>query len=136
MLLFSTKHVELGEGPVHVYTLFEIKWLGGILLHKFETEEQDRFHDHAFNAVAFTLSGSYEEEILTPKGIVKRTVRHLFQPRWIPRDYCHRILKAQPNTWTILFFGPWRSYWHEYFHKTNTWFTYTWGRKVTNIRIG
>jgi hypothetical protein len=142
MRLFNKKEVCLGKGPVHVYTIFEIKWLGGILFHKFETIEQNRYHNHAFHAVSFLLSGSYEEEVLSNpqydslnskviRTKIKRTVNQWLRPRWIPRDYCHRILKAEPNTWTLLFFGPWVKYWDEFF-LDNTRVTYTWGRKIIN----
>jgi hypothetical protein len=139
MIFFNKKIVELGNGPVIVYTLFEFKKFGGILFHNFKTIEQDRYHDHAFSAIAFLLWGGYEEEQLIPytdlegrpAAIIKyNIVNQWLKPRWIPRKYMHRILKAQPNTWTVLFFGPWKATWREYFPILYTTKVYSWGRKV------
>ena len=45
-------------------------------------------------------------------------------------DYCHRILEAEPNTWTIVFFGKWKECWYKYFDDTKTWIKYGWRRKT------
>jgi hypothetical protein len=62
--------------------------------------------------------------------IQTNVVRKLFRPRFLPRNYCHRILEAKPKTWTIVFFGKWSEFWWEYFQDTKTWVKYAWGRKV------
>lgn len=136
MILFKKKRIELGEGHIEQYTIFEHKKIGGIWLYNWKTIDQNRFHTHAFSSVAFTLSGKYVEEIIVDGKITKREVRKLFRPRRLPKNYCHRILEADPNTWTIVFFSSWSDFWWEYFQDTKTWVKYTWGRKVVDKHKG
>lgn len=130
MILFRKKRVELGDGHIIQYTLFENKNFGGIWIYNWKTIGQNRFHTHAFNSIAITLNGSYEQELIVDGKIITETVSDRFKPRFLPRNYCHRILKAEPNTWTMVLFGKWGEYWYEYFQDTKTWVKYTWGRKV------
>ena len=130
MILFRKKRIELGKGEIIQYTIFESKKLGGIWLYNWKTIEQNRFHTHAFSSIAITLRGQYTEEVIKDGVIEQRVVRKLFRPRKLPRNYCHRILDADPNTWTIVLFGKWSSFWWEYFQDSKTWVQYTWGRKI------
>ena len=134
MILFKKKRIELGEGHIIQYTLFEHKGLGGIWIYHWKTVLQNRFHTHAFNSTAFLLSGKYLEEVIVDGEIITRVVVDRFKPRKLPMDYCHRIKKADPNTWTIVFFGKWKSHWWEYFQDTGVWVKYGWGRKVLGKR--
>lgn len=136
MILFRKKRIELGEGHIIQYTLFEHKKIGGIWLYNWKTIDQNRFHTHAFSSVAFTLSGKYTEEVIKDGKIERRDVRQLFRPRRLPENYCHRILAADPNTWTMVFFGKWTDHWWEYFQDTKTWVKYSWGRKVIDKKYG
>lgn len=130
MIFFKKKRVELGDGHIIQYTLFESKYIGGIWLYNWKTIGQNRFHTHAFNSVAITLSGSYTQEVIKDGVIITENVKSKFIPRYLPKNYCHRILQASPKTWTIVFFWKWIPYWWEYFQDTKTWVKYTWGRKV------
>lgn len=130
--VFKKKRVELGDGHIIAYTIFEHKYLFSIIVYHWKTIKQNRFHSHAFPALAFLLKGSYEEEVFTTGGIIKKTVNQWLKPRVLPRNYTHRILKASPKTWTIVFTGPWIKHWYEYFEDTSTWIKYTWGRKVVS----
>lgn len=130
MIFFKKKRVELGDGHIIQYIIFESKKFGGIWLYNWKTIGQNRFHTHAFNSIAITLSGSYVQEVFKDGKTVEETVNKRFIPRFLPRNYCHRILKSKPNTWTIVFFGRWSKYWWEYFQDTQTWVKYTWGREV------
>ena len=131
MIFFKKKRIELGEGHILQYTIFEHKKFGGIWIYNWKTIIQNRFHTHAFNAIAFLLWGSYTEAVLDNDGtIIEKEVNQWMKPRFLPMDYTHKILKAKPNTWTIVFFGKWKETWKEYFEDTNTWVTYTWGRKI------
>lgn len=130
MIFFKKKRVELGEGFIVQYTIFENKYFGGIWIYNWKTILQNRFHTHAFNAYAFLLRGSYIEEVIENNIIITKNVNQWLKPRFLPKNYCHRILKAQPNTWTIVFFGKWSKFWYEYFEDTKTWIKYTWGRKI------
>lgn len=136
MIFFKKKRVELGEGHIIQYTLFESKHLGGIWFYHWKTIGQNRFHTHAFDSIAITLSGSYEQEVIKDGRIIKEVVSKRFIPRFLPKNYCHRILKASPKTWTMVIFSPWIPYWWEYFQDTETWVKYTWGRKVVEKRKG
>jgi len=136
-ILFSRKRVELG-GDSHIiqYTIFENKKFGGIWFYnwgkvgsKSETGGT-RFHTHAFNSFCFTLKGSYDQEVIDENGIKKERVRKLFRPRFLPRNYTHRITNAAPGTWTCVIFGKWSKFWFEYFQDTNTWVQFSHGRKV------
>lgn len=104
-IIFKKKRVELGDGHILQYTIFENKYFGGIWLYNWKTIGQNRFHTHAFNSIAITLSGSYEQEIIKDGVIINEKIKSRFIPRFLPKNYCHRILKAEPKTWTIVFFG-------------------------------
>ncbi len=136
MILFRKKRIELGEGHIIQFTIFEHKKIGGIWLYNWKSIEQNRFHTHAFSSYAITLSGSYTEEVIFDGKIEKRVVRNLFRPRYLPKNYCHRVLEAEPNTWTMVFFSKWVPFWWEYFQDTKTWVKYSWGRKVVEKRRG
>jgi hypothetical protein len=126
----AVKDVALDMGNIKQYTLFECKYLFSIIFYKWENVQQSRFHTHAFASMAILLKGSYEEDVLVDdKEIVTRTVDERFKLRHLPKDYCHCINKAKPGTWTVVFCGPWKKTWEEYFVDTNTWIKYTWGRK-------
>jgi len=129
-VLFRKKRVELGEGHIIAFTLFEHKYLFSIIIYHWKTIKQNRFHSHAFPAIAFLLSGKYEEEVFTKAGVIHKTVNQWLKPRVLPRNYTHRILQADKRTWTIVFTGPWLKYWYEYFEDTKTWVKYGWGRMV------
>ena len=136
MKFLSKKRIELGKGHITQYTFFEFKRFGGIWLYNWKTIDQNRFHTHAFSSVAITLKGSYIQEVFKDGGIVLEKVKSWLVPRFLGKGYTHRILKAAPNTWTLVFFGPWGKTWEEYFPDTNTWVTYAWGRKVISKRQG
>ena len=137
MIIFKKKRIELGEGNIVQYTIFESKYLGGIWLYNWKTIEQNRFHSHAFNSVAITLRGSYVQEVMKEDGeIVREEVKDWFRPRFLPKNYVHRILEAKPKTWTLVIFGRWQKTWKEYFKDTDTWVTYSWGRKVIKKEKG
>jgi hypothetical protein len=130
MIFFKKKRVELGDGFIIQYTIFENKSLGGIWVYNWKTILQNRFHTHAFSAYAFLLSGGYIEEVIEDGKILTKYVSNWMRPRYLPENYCHRILRAEPNTWTIVFFGKWVPNWWEYFNDTKTWVKYSWGRVV------
>jgi hypothetical protein len=129
-IFFKKKRVELGEGHVDAYTIFESKYLGSIIVYNWKTIKQDRAHSHAFASVAFLLNGGYNQLIWENGNLTPNTVNKRFKFRYLPRNFTHQILDSKPNTWTIIFTGPWIKFWYELFPETNTWVKYTWGRKV------
>ena len=64
MIWFKKKRIELGEGHIIQYTLFESKFFGGIWVYNWKTILQNRFHTHAFSSYAFLLNGAYTEEVI------------------------------------------------------------------------
>lgn len=136
MIIFKKKRIELGKGHIIQYTLFESKRFGGIWFYNWKTIDQNRFHTHAFNSIAITLSGSYTQEIIKNGKIETEVIKKRFIPRFLPKNYCHRILQADKNTWTMVIFGKWIPYWWEYFSDSKTWVQYSWGRKVVNKKSG
>ena len=122
------KRVELGEGYVEEFTLFEHKRLFSIILYRWHTIDQVRFHTHAFASVAILLAGWYWEKIRYGKHVMTNFVNVPFLPRYLPTNYCHAIENAKPGTLTINFRGPWQRTWWEYFPNTDQWVEYTWGR--------
>lgn len=137
MIIFKKKRIELGEGHIVQYTIFESKYLGGIWLYNWKTIDQNRFHSHAFSSIAVTLRGSYVQEVMMEDGsIIKEEIKSWLRPRFLPKNYVHRVLEASPNTWTFVIFGRWQKTWKEYFEDTKTWVTYAWGRKVVSKSKG
>jgi hypothetical protein len=128
--LFEKKSIDRGDGHIVQYTIFESKYLFSVLIFNWKSIKQDRFHSHAFSALCFLLSGSYEEETFNGVEIKPNTVDRWMKPRLLSKSYTHRILRAMPNTWTLVLVGPWQKYWYEYFAETKTWVKLKWGRVV------
>ena len=134
IIIWERKNVALGDGHVEQLTIFEHKRLFSIWSYSWsEVGDQMRFHTHAFASIAITLWGSYTEEVMevsvTPEIPIKtKVVSNLWRPRYIPRNYCHRITGSD-GARTVVFAGPWQKTWKEFFPNTNTWVTYTWGRE-------
>lgn len=131
-IIFRKKRVELGEGHVDAYTIFESKYLFSIVVYNWKTIKQDRAHSHAFSSVSFLLNGGYNQLIWKNGVPVENTVSNRFIPRYLPRNFTHQILDSKPNTWTIIFTGPWIKYWYELFPDSGKWVKYNWGRKVVD----
>ena len=55
--MFKKTRIQLGEGHINKYTIFENKSLFSIYFHVFNTIAQDRFHTHAFDGWAFVIRG-------------------------------------------------------------------------------
>ena len=113
------KRFTLGEGNVDRYTLIEFRKLFSIYFHFIDTKFQDRFHTHAFNAIGWTVSGGYNEDVMDNVNGNKTHTKYIGTGfRYIPKMYNHKILDAKPNTMTILFTGPYNELWTE---ETDSW---------------
>lgn len=119
-------NTSLGVGNIQRFTIFEIKYVCGIIVNIFNTTNQDRFHSHAFNAFSWMLRGHYFEEVIEDGAVVTKKIE---KSRFIPRNYIHKITQSTPNAMSITFEGPWESTWNEYFD-TGRVKAYSWGRKV------
>lgn len=89
-ILFKKKRIELGEGHIIQYTIFENKNIGGIWIYNWKTILQNRFHTHAFNSSAFLLSGGYTEEVIEDGKIKTREVN-----QWLKRR--REMPNVEPN---------------------------------------
>lgn len=124
--LFHWDNTSLGVGNIKRFTIFELKYLGGIVINFFNTENQDRFHSHAFWAFSLMVRGHYFEDVIVDNKIVTKKIE---KSRIIPRNYIHKITKSTPNAVSVTFEGPWGGSWNEYFDSGRV-KTYSWGRKV------
>lgn len=124
--LLHWDNTSLGVGNIKRFTIFEVKYLCGIVVNIFNTDNQDRFHSHAFNAFSLMLKGYYFEEIIIDNKV---QIKKIEKSRFIPKNYIHKITKSSPNTMSITFEGPWGGSWNEYFDSGRI-KTYGWGRKV------
>lgn len=135
-IFFKKSDVVLGEGSVTQYIVWENKKLCSLIFYKWNTIKQNRAHTHAFPALAFLLRGWYWENVWFDGLKMMNLVNTPLWPRWLPRNYCHAVGNARPGTITMVIAGPWQETWEEYFPDTDTWVTYTWGRKVLSTRKG
>lgn len=117
----------LGIGNIKRFTIFEFKFLGGIIINIFNTIDQDRFHSHAFWAFSLMIRGWYYEDVAV-KG--KITTNKVTRSRIIPRNYVHKIKNSSKNAISVTFEGPWRETWYEFFDQNRRLKIYTWGREV------
>lgn len=121
----------MGKGYVDRWTIFENKYIGGIYFHSWHTIEQDRFHTHAFDGVAWLVCGSYQEEVLFENTKQRKQIKPGI--RYIPKGYNHKILKAEPRTYSLLISGPWAKTWTE---ETDTWKrVLSWNRNVVKREV-
>jgi hypothetical protein len=124
--LFHYDKTSLGIGNIKRFTIFEFKFLGGIIINIFNTVDQDRFHSHAFHAFSLMIRGYYYEDVMIDKKIISKKI---VRSRIIPRNYIHKIKNSSKNAISITFEGPWKYTWSEYFDSGRV-RVYSWGRKV------
>lgn len=103
------------ESHVWAYGL-EIKWLFSVLALRFEDGSRDAFHDHAFNAVSWVLSGRLNEHQReeSPGVQVNNYVPHPagWRPILTLRSTLHRV-RSTGRSWVLSFRGPWAETWRE-----------------------
>lgn len=90
----------------------EIKWLFSILLLRFEPNERENYHSHAFNAHTLWLKGSVSEHRREPKWGTCVRVFKKGDLKYTPRTNCHKIY-CNKTAWAISLRGPWSKYWYE-----------------------
>jgi hypothetical protein len=120
------------ESNVTGYWLFESKRFASIALLRFDEGSREAFHNHAFNAWSWVISGELEEHILAIGGGGFSTVNLLpsFRPIFTSRNRMHKVYGKAKRTWAISFRGPWDKTWKEYLPQTDEHITLTHGRKV------
>jgi hypothetical protein len=119
-------NTSLGVGNIKRFTIFELKYVFGIIVNIFNTTNQDRFHSHAFHALSLMIRGFYYEDVMENNKIITKKIE---KSRFIPRNYIHKITESSKNAISITFEGPWESTWNEYFDNGRV-KVYNWGRKV------
>jgi hypothetical protein len=125
--LLHYDNVSLGVGNIKRFTFFECKYFGGVILNIFNTNNQDRFHSHAFHSISFMLRGFYNEDVIENGNVITKHITPCI--RYIPKNYIHKITNSSKNALSITFETPWDSTWNEYFSNGRI-KTHTWGREV------
>lgn len=120
------------ESNVTGYWLIESKSLFSVVLLRFSEGTREAYHDHAFDALSWVLSGALYEKVLA-KGPTN-TSKYLL-PSILPivtlKNRFHKVYGLANVSWVISFRGPWNSTWQEYNDKTG-FTTLTNGRKVVD----
>ena len=92
------------------FFLIEWKPVISIALLRFSEGSREAFHNHAFNAVTFWLSGHVVEEQV---GGVRKTFKGpSLEPKITPRHRYHKIIGIT-RAWAFTIRGPWRDSWQE-----------------------
>lgn len=119
------------DSNVTGYWLIEWKGLFSIVLLRFSKGSREAFHNHAFHALSWIISGELVETYYE-NDLYVRTQR--LKPSLLPfitkRSRLHKVYGVAESTWALSFRGPWSKTWQEYFDKTNTTVTLTNGRKI------
>lgn len=119
------------ESNVTGYWLIECKSLFSIVLLKFSKGSREAFHNHAFHAFSWILSGELEETYYDSDLCVRtERLRPSIFPFITKRKRLHKVYGIAKSTWALSFRGPWNKTWQEYFDKTDTTVTLTNGRKI------
>ena len=122
MRFFEKSHDGGENSGVTGYFVVEIKSLFSIVLLKFNKGTREAFHNHAFNAITFWLTGSVKEHMID--GTVN--VWKAGQVKYTPRSNFHKV-EALEETWALSIRGPWVNTWNE--SRFGKMFTLTHGRK-------
>lgn len=123
------------ESHVWAYWLFEIKWLGSIVLLKFEDGSRDAFHSHAFNCISWVLGPGYLRENTLVNGVDGRLLSRYrnYLASLVPvitRKTTFHKVNSRGRTWVLSFRGPWAKTWKEYTPDTGEVVELTSGRQV------
>lgn len=97
------------DSGVAGYFLIEWKILFSIAILRFRTGSREAYHNHAFNAITWWLTGSVTEQKSTGE---QKDFGPSFRPKFTPRNNCHRIV-AHRTSYALTFRGPWLDYWYE-----------------------
>jgi hypothetical protein len=118
------------ESGVFGFWIVEIKPLFSIVLLRFDADQREAYHSHAFHAVTWWLSGEVCERLRD--GSVR-----LWRPSLIPkittRSCCHKVIPYK-RTWAISFRGPWAQRWYEYRRDRQEVTTFEHGRRVVGVK--
>lgn len=122
--IFYTKPDGGRDSGVTGYFLIEWKVLFSVGLLKFNKGSREAFHNHAFNAITWWLTGDVVEKHKT--GESKR-FRPSLKPKITKRDCYHKIV-AEETSYALTLRGPWVDVWEEFKENKTTYLTH--GRKL------
>lgn len=112
------------DSGVTAYFLIEWKILFSIAILKFNEGSREAYHNHAFNALTWWLSGKVTEMKLNGKN---KDYSPSLIPKYTSKDNFHKVF-AHKTTYGITFRGPWDNIWQEL--RNGKLITMTHGRKV------
>lgn len=107
--------------------LLEIKSLFSVVLLHFKDGSREAYHDHAFNALSWTLKGRFTEKKIDGQETLYTPS---LKPKITTRDCFHKVI-SHGETWVLTVRGPWSKTWHEY--KNDRMVTLTHGRKIAEV---
>ena len=105
--------------------LIEAKSVLSIALLIFYDGSREAYHNHAFNAWSWVLSGKLIEHM--KDGTINVYTPSLF-PIYTSREDFHKVV-SEGTTVVLTFRGPWRNWWNE-FTENHELITLTHGRQV------
>ena len=108
---------------VTAYFLIEWKVLFSIGILHFKIGTREAYHNHAFNALTWWLSGKITEIKLNGE---EKDFSPSFKPKYTSRNNFHKVL-AHENTYALTFRGNWKDTLNEF--KNNKLIYLTHGRK-------
>lgn len=101
----------------------ECRWFGVFLHHIAGPDPGIDIHDHPWPFVTLILRGGYSERAADIREPWMTTFRRW--PRWsihrMPLTIAHRILRADPGTWTLVIRGRKSRDWGFYLWEDNRW---------------
>ena len=101
----------------------EIKPLFSVLLLKFGQGSREAYHNHAFHALSWLLSGRLVEYVLggrpSPDWKWNEVAEiNAYDPSIVPiftgRNTFHKVRGVFDTNWVLTFRGPWSKTWDEY----------------------
>lgn len=111
------------ESSVWGFWLIEIKCAFSIVLLRFDKGTREAYHNHAFDAVSWLLTGHLTEYMLD--GSETKEYYPSFKPIFTWKETFHKV-KSNGVSWALSFRGPWADTWKEF---TDRPITLTHGRK-------
>ena len=109
-VLFKSKD-ERPDSNITGYWLIESKKLFSIVLLCFDRGSREAYHNHAFNAISWVLSGRLNERIrYGDQGYTDIILNPSLKPIYTSKDRMHKVTGLAEKTWVLSFRGPWEKY--------------------------
>ena len=115
------------ESKVSGFFFIEWKRVFTVVLLKFGEGSRNAYHNHAFSAVSWMLSGRLDEHRLDNPWHADK-YEPSFRPIWTPRIRFHKVVSTG-TSWVLSFRGPWAKEWREWRPDERRFVTFTHGRR-------